>query len=98
MLTLTRTHPAFNLDLEILATLPTEPEAAAMNDLADDFGMEGQSDLREAFARLARDHDISIHVRRAGNGDSGFVASIASRSADRAREIASRYWRKVYGD
>lgn len=86
-------HPRFAMEMEVLATLPQQPDSAELNDLVEDFGFGAQCEIRELLTWLRVQsyaiEVLNIHGRRA--------AWITRAGWAKARAAAAEYFDAVYG-
>lgn len=90
-----RVHPeGYDLAMEILATLPVEPDGARLATLARDFGFINQRAIVQALVKL-QDQDYAIRIWAGGNGI-GLLVCIRGRSWGMAQVAAEEYLHRVY--
>ena len=82
----------FDLDSEILCTLPCYPNQIPLATIVDDFGLTAQSDVREILAKLREKHQITLRVFN----DNGVQVSVPRRHWERVQEASEEYWDSMY--
>ncbi len=88
------THPDFDFDLEVLASLPlTRNYPLPLECLITDFCLTNQKSLREVFARIKQRFAIEVTT---GRCNENFCAWIEPLYAKQARIVSEKYWAKVY--
>ena len=83
-----------NVPMEVLCILPKHPLGMPLGMIAEDLGFEGQSEVRDAIAKLnGRGIKVEVH-----NGDKGMrrEASIMPQSWQAAQELGNEYWLKTH--
>lgn len=94
MIVLKRTHSAFNLALEILASIPPHPEWASANDLRDDFGFETQREMKPFLSTLEAEYGLKVSNLGKAEGH-GRGLSIPRASWDKVQEVSLRYLERI---
>lgn len=89
------THPKFNLEMELLASVPRWPAAVPIQSLVADLKLERQAQVRSLAANLKTRHRVVTEIAHGDNG--GNVISIAAKDWPKARTIAESYMAEVYG-
>ena len=86
----------WNLTMEVLASLPCEPVSVPIRGLMTDFGLTGQSEIRDAIKTLQnRGHEIeTFHGPERGGGNHVWVNVAGWKKAVTASKT---YWNRVYG-
>lgn len=92
MIDLNIKHPKFALEMEVLATLPAEPDHAEFREVAQDLGLSHKSLAPIAQSLLRRGLRIN-RERRNGR----LVLSIPKAQWPRAKHAAEKYFADVYG-
>lgn len=85
-------HPKHSLGMELLCSLPVEPVAVALDELADDLGLGGVSEAH-ALIRNLRDSGLPIET---GQLQHRWHASVSRSDWPFVRRAAQTYWRCVY--
>ena len=95
-------HPDTDLALELLCTLPVEPDSVPLNDLLHDFGFSQQSQIISLIMNLReRDYKILIFHRHNGGVPSTVkvkCASISRRASLAALADCEHYWNRIHRD
>ena len=97
MIYLRHTHPDFDLELEVLSTLPREssgacPQGARLDDLVTDLGLPNQAKLQQVLMQLKCKFDVRTTVVK----DQGRLAFITHQGWLKAKTAANTYWKKLY--
>jgi hypothetical protein len=92
---LNRAHSEFNIDMEVLCTLPMWPITVKLSSLAEDMGMDTQQELRDAIKRL---QDMGHSVVTGRSEDKGFCAWVEPRGWHRVQAEGQEYWDRVYDE
>jgi hypothetical protein len=94
MIDLNRSHSAFSMTLEILASIPPYPAYAAGKDLCDDFGFNTQREMKPFLARLEADYGLTASNLGKAEGH-GRGLSIPRASWAAAYDAGLRYLERV---
>ena len=89
-----RTSPSFDLDMEILATIPPDPSSVSLSAMTEDFNLEDQSEVRTIIERLRDDKNFGVYT---GNRNAKRVAFISEDGWEKVLRRSQAYWDKVYG-
>ncbi len=91
---LNRTHPAFNMELELLCSLAVEPRSLPITMFAQDFRF---GSLHEVTPLLDRLESRGIFLNRSKIKGVGRGASVRRESWAQAQTLADAYWETVNG-
>lgn len=93
MIKMNQSHPSFDLDMEILCTIPFGPSSCAMADLVNDFGLANQEALKAVFERLYQ-NGLPVRTFNSPQGK-GRHAMIPASERKHVQEQAEKYWNLV---
>lgn len=95
-------HPDVDLALELLCTLPVEPDSIPLNDLVTDFGFSNQGSILSLIDKLRdRDYNILSFYRHNGTHPSKKrirCIAIAKPHSITALADCERYWHRIHGN
>ena len=93
---LNRSHPRFDMAMEVLCTLPKYPYSVPVAELVSDFGMRVKSDMSQIFNMLkGRGFRVETHNADSAAGDVGRQVCIMQDGWVAAQIRGGEYWREV---
>ena len=90
------THSAFDLEMELICTLPKHPLMVHQRDVAADLGLPHASDAGRLAKSAAVKYRIGIHCCN-GDGGGPRVLAITPETWKRAQALSNSYWAEVNG-
>ena len=87
-------HENFDLEIELIATLPKYPITAPQRDVAADLGLPHASDAGRLAKSAAVKYRIGIHCCN-GDGGGPRVLAITPETWKRAQALSNSYWAEV---
>lgn len=94
MIEMNTRHKDFDLDMEVLCTLPLGAPGALTDTIEDDFGLKSHNELVESITRI-RACGHSIHLDREKRPRRVWIRP---RQSGHTINQCRKYWKNVYGD
>ena len=87
-----RNHTDFNIDMEMLASIPRSPNNANLGDICKDLDLLNHGLALEIIDRLKSDgFDLIVNTKQKR------MVKVTSKGWPEAKAAALVYWNKVYG-
>jgi hypothetical protein len=88
-------HPKFDMDMEVLCSLPKEPNGVPMKMLCQDMGFELHAEANKCFENINKRFGVSI--RAVNTDDFGRCVYVPYQHWAAVQAIGNEYWQQVHG-
>jgi hypothetical protein len=89
------TRRKFDIELEILASIPPEPAGVPLHTLCSDMGFTDQRELGKVLSPLVKRYGLSV---RNGGYNRGKIISLPVQTSKAIQTRAAHYMNDVYGE